>query len=208
MTASIVTITGPSCCGKSTLERFLACSPEFYRTVSVTTRPPRVGEVAGEHYHFATEEEFADLESSGSLFESVTFSGYQYGGLVSEMTSAWRADRVPVIVCEPHGLEQICVWSKSLGVEHVLVHFQPKPYMVHRFIQERLSADLSADALLNRMRSFIYEMEHWHKVVQERTATVSDLRRTIRVEQFLSMSDVLFVFDQIRTSLGLGGSKT
>lgn len=51
----------------------------YLRTVPVTTRPPREGEVNGVDYTFLSLEEFAKLERGGSLLESGIYEGNHYG---------------------------------------------------------------------------------------------------------------------------------
>ncbi|XP_037092842.1 membrane-associated guanylate kinase, WW and PDZ domain-containing protein 2-like [Pollicipes pollicipes] len=51
----------------------------YLRTVPVTTRPPREGEVPGVDYTFLSVEEFRDLERSGNLLESGVYEGHRYG---------------------------------------------------------------------------------------------------------------------------------
>lgn len=47
----------------------------YLRTVPVTTRTPRDGEVNGVDYTFLSPEEFQELEESGSLLESGIYEG-------------------------------------------------------------------------------------------------------------------------------------
>ncbi|XP_063219492.1 membrane-associated guanylate kinase, WW and PDZ domain-containing protein 1 isoform X3 [Bacillus rossius redtenbacheri] len=51
----------------------------YLRTVPVTTRTPREGEVNGVDYTFLTPEEFTALENSGNLLESGIYEGNHYG---------------------------------------------------------------------------------------------------------------------------------
>ncbi|XP_075219002.1 membrane associated guanylate kinase, WW and PDZ domain containing protein magi isoform X2 [Lycorma delicatula] len=51
----------------------------YLRTVPVTTREPRQGEVNGVDYTFLTPEEFQQLEASGTLLESGIYEGNHYG---------------------------------------------------------------------------------------------------------------------------------
>ncbi|XP_069694002.1 membrane-associated guanylate kinase, WW and PDZ domain-containing protein 1 isoform X2 [Periplaneta americana] len=51
----------------------------YLRTVPVTTRTPRDGEVNGIDYTFLTPEEFMALERSGNLLESGIYEGNHYG---------------------------------------------------------------------------------------------------------------------------------
>lgn len=50
----------------------------YLRTVPVTTREPRDGEVNGVDYTFLTPEQFRQLEESGSLLESGIYEGKSY----------------------------------------------------------------------------------------------------------------------------------
>jgi guanylate kinase len=76
----LTVLSGPSGVGKSTVVAELArTSPQIWISVSVTTRPPRPGEVSGREYHFVGEAEFDRLVASGALLEWASFAGYRYG---------------------------------------------------------------------------------------------------------------------------------
>ncbi|XP_066948229.1 membrane-associated guanylate kinase, WW and PDZ domain-containing protein 1-like isoform X7 [Macrobrachium rosenbergii] len=71
----------------------------YLRTVPVTTRSPRQGEVNGVDYTFLSKEEFRALQRSGNLLESGVFEGYEYGTPIpSPVSSAFQqrqtADRI------------------------------------------------------------------------------------------------------------------
>jgi len=54
-------------------------SPGLVRSVSLTTRKPRVGDVDGEDYHFVSEGEFDDRREAGALLEWAEVHGNLYG---------------------------------------------------------------------------------------------------------------------------------
>ena len=55
----IITLTGASACGKDTLlKRLLKEYPSLKPVITLTTRPPREGEINGVDYNFTTDEEF------------------------------------------------------------------------------------------------------------------------------------------------------
>ena len=64
-------IVGPSGAGKGTLINFLTSQfPEkFGFSVSYTTRPPRAGEVDGEHYNFVTTDKFKSMIANNEFIE-------------------------------------------------------------------------------------------------------------------------------------------
>jgi guanylate kinase len=76
----LTVLSGPSGVGKSTVVAELnRTCPQIWISVSVTTRPPRPGEVNGREYHFVDDEEFDRLIASGALLEWATFAGNRYG---------------------------------------------------------------------------------------------------------------------------------
>ena len=76
----LTVLSGPSGVGKSTVVAELnRTCPQIWISVSVTTRPPRPGEVDGRHYHFVDDAEFDRLVATGALLEWATFAGHRYG---------------------------------------------------------------------------------------------------------------------------------
>ena len=103
----LVVISGPSGVGKTTvLKRLLECTPvPLVRSVSATTRPPRLGEVDGVDYHFLSGEEFDRRRREGELLECVEVfgRGYWYGTLNSEVTSGLEAGKWVVLAIDVQG---------------------------------------------------------------------------------------------------------
>lgn len=56
----------------------------YARTMPVTTRPIRDGEVDGVDYKFITKEQFINMERDGFLLESGIYCNYYYGNLISD----------------------------------------------------------------------------------------------------------------------------
>lgn len=76
----LIVFSGPSGVGKDTLLReFLRTSPDCVRSVSVTTRAPREGEVHGQDYFFVSREEFGGYAARGELLEYAEYGGNYYG---------------------------------------------------------------------------------------------------------------------------------
>ena len=71
---------GPTGAGKSTICRHLAQDfDDLDLSISLTSRPPRSGEVEGVDYFFITEEDFRQRVQRGELFEWEETHGYLYG---------------------------------------------------------------------------------------------------------------------------------
>ena len=84
----IVVISGPSGVGKSTVAGMvLEKALRLVRSVSLTTRKPRQGDVDGEDYHFVSPEEFVARRDAGGLLEWAEVHGNLYG------TEAVQVDR-------------------------------------------------------------------------------------------------------------------
>lgn len=102
----IITLTGPSCAGKSTLEAALT-KLGVGRAISHTTRTPRAGEVDGVQYHFVSQEAFDEMNARGDFVEAVTFGGQSYALSGASLEVARHSFEHTVIVVEPHGAQQI-----------------------------------------------------------------------------------------------------
>lgn len=69
----LVVLAGPTAVGKGTVASFIRRHhPEVRLSVSATTRPPRPGEVEGEHYYFVDDAEFDRMVAAGDLLEWAT----------------------------------------------------------------------------------------------------------------------------------------
>lgn len=73
-------VSGPSGAGKGTLiQTALKALPQLAYSVSVTTRPPRAGEVDGQDYIFLSREEFQKWIEEDRFLEWAEYSGNLYG---------------------------------------------------------------------------------------------------------------------------------
>ena len=83
MKGNIYIISSPSGAGKSSLLKALFekynSDNSMYLSVSHTTRPPRVGEVNGSHYHFVNEDEFKTLIDKDAFYEWAHVFDKYYG---------------------------------------------------------------------------------------------------------------------------------
>ncbi|MDO5300990.1 MAG: guanylate kinase [Tissierellia bacterium] len=76
----LLVLSGPSGSGKGTVSAALMeQNQEIQYSTSVTTRPPRVGEVDGENYFFKTKEEFEEMVAQDQLLEHAFVHTNYYG---------------------------------------------------------------------------------------------------------------------------------
>jgi guanylate kinase len=76
----LLVLSGPSGVGKGTVNRHLmTLKPLLKLSVSMTTRPPRPGEVEGQDYYFAGRSQFNRLIREDAFLEWAKVHGYLYG---------------------------------------------------------------------------------------------------------------------------------
>lgn len=76
----LIVISGPSGAGKTSIcEALLKGWTNAEWSVSVTTRPMRKGERAGQSYEFVDLEEFEARQAAGAFLESAQYVGHRYG---------------------------------------------------------------------------------------------------------------------------------
>jgi guanylate kinase len=73
-------VSAPSGAGKTTLvSGLLAADPMIRKSVSYTTRKPRLGEENGQDYHFVDAAEFERMRTKGEFLETAEVHGNLYG---------------------------------------------------------------------------------------------------------------------------------
>ncbi len=78
--AGLTVLSGPSGVGKGSVVAVVSRTyPSVWLSVSVTTRPPRPGEVDGAHYHFVSNAEFDRMIAAGELLEWAEYTDRRYG---------------------------------------------------------------------------------------------------------------------------------
>ena len=81
--------------------------PNLKYSISVTTRPPRVGEVDAVNYFFLSEQEFDEMLKDDLLLESATFVGYRYGTPRSFVYEQIHAGNAVIMDIDIQGAAQI-----------------------------------------------------------------------------------------------------
>lgn len=138
---TILTITGPTCSGKTTVEAKLqqmGCG----RTISHTTRWPRASEVNGEHYHFVTDDEFDILQAAGKFVENTKFGSCRYALSADSIRTAQHSAAHSVIVADPHGVAQIKDFCLDNGLGIVSIWVDCLPQTQARRWMARLMSDM------------------------------------------------------------------
>lgn len=101
-------LSGPSGVGKSTVvARLRELQPQIWQSVSVTTRPPRPGEIDGREYFFVSEPEFDVMVADGKLLEWAQFAGNKYGTPRGPVEDRLRTGITTLLEIDVEGARQI-----------------------------------------------------------------------------------------------------
>lgn len=107
--AGAYVISGPTAVGKGTVVAALKAShPEVHVSISVTTRPPRPGEVDGVHYYFVDAETFDQLVADDGLLEwAVVHGTHRYGTPRQAVLDAMAAGHPTILEIDLQGARQV-----------------------------------------------------------------------------------------------------
>lgn len=97
--ARLTVLAGPTAVGKGTVSADVrARYPQVWLSVSMTTRPPRPGEVDGVHYHFVDDATFDRMVADGEFLEWAVVHGRHRYGTPRGPVLARLADGVPALL--------------------------------------------------------------------------------------------------------------
>lgn len=185
-TGLLLILSSPSGAGKSTLaRRLMEWDGNLAFSVSATTRPPRPGEVDGQHYHFVSQDRFDALVADGGMLEHATVFGNSYGTPRAPVEAAMDAGRDTIFDIDWQGGQQIR--ASALG-GHVVSIFILPPSLPELERRLRARAQDSDEVIAGRMAKSRDEISHWAEydyvlVNDDLDATEARLRAIITAER-------------------------
>jgi len=154
----LLVLSSPSGAGKTTItRRLLERDPSLSLSVSVTTRPPRPGEVDGKDYRFIDRAKFDRMVAEGELLEHAAVFGHCYGTPRQPIEAAIAAGRDIVTDIDWQGTQQV---KASLRDDLVTVFILP-PTNAALEARLRTRAQVSDAVVAQRMAKSSEEMSHW-----------------------------------------------
>ena len=117
----LLVLSGPGGVGKSTVAKALRDQPDFWVSVSATTRDPRFNEVNGIDYFFYSNEEFDAAIANDEFLEWAEFAGNRYGTPRAAVERALAAGRNVLLEIEIDGAKQV----RAQSGEAILVFLEP-----------------------------------------------------------------------------------
>ncbi len=104
----VIFLTGVSGSGKTTMMDLLLQDPQFEKVCSLTTRPPREGEVSGDHYVFVSIPEFEILIQEKKMLEyAFVHQIAYYGTRIDWLQDALDRGKSPVKTIDMIGMDVI-----------------------------------------------------------------------------------------------------
>lgn len=158
-TGLLIILSSPSGAGKSTLaRRLMNWDPALGFSVSATTRPPRAGEVDGQHYYFTSPDEFRAMVEADQMLEHAEVFGNFYGSPRGPVETAMREGRDTLFDVDWQGGQQIR--ASALG-GHVISIFVLPPSLSELERRLRARGQDSDEVIEGRMEKSRAEISHW-----------------------------------------------
>ena len=154
----MLVLSSPSGAGKTTLSRqLLELEPAVTMSVSVTTRPPRQGEVEGKDYFFVSPSSFQGMAKGGGFLEHAQVFGHHYGTPKEPVMMALAKGRDVLFDIDWQGAQQM----KERAREDLVSVFVLPPS--HDELERRLKARAqdADDVVAKRMAKAASEISHW-----------------------------------------------
>ncbi len=152
-------LSSPSGAGKTTMSRRLVVDdPEIVMSVSVTTRPPRSGEIEGRDYRFVDDAGFDALIKDDQLLEWATVFGHRYGTPRGPVEDTLHAGRDVLFDIDWQGTQQLQQTDAASDLVRVFI-LPPTMAELERRLRGR-GTD-SEDVVAQRMKRAATEISHW-----------------------------------------------
>ena len=180
-------IAAPSGGGKSSMvNALLAREPGIRLSISWTTRPPRLGESEGQHYHFVDEPAFRKLLDAGEFLEHANVYGNWYATSATWLQSQLACGQDVLLEIDWQGAAQV----RKLIPDSVHVFILPPSLAA---LNERLvkRGQDSPAVIARRLDGAFAEIRHWQEfdyviINQDFATAVDDLAAIVRAARLVS----------------------
>lgn len=164
MTKILVTLTGRTCSGKSTIFKAAQSCTLFNTIVSTTTREKRDGEIEGKDYYFISHDESLNLEKDDKLAELAIYNDQRYGVTKDELFTK-LSDKPSILIVEPSGIEHYVKPALDFGAVNLKVWVNIDPEVAYkRFITRSIrdfQVNSKIEVIFDRFKSMMTEENKW-----------------------------------------------
>ncbi|MDF3033123.1 MAG: guanylate kinase [Alphaproteobacteria bacterium] len=169
----MLVLSSPSGAGKTTIaKKLLELEPELAPSISVTTRPPRPGEMNGQDYLFVTPGQFNEMIQKGELLEHAEVFGYSYGTPKKRALDTLISGKDIIFDIDWQGTQQLAQIARSDLISVFIL--PPSTEELERRLKNRAQDEESV--VERRMAEAATEMSHWAEydyVIVNRDLTLS-----------------------------------
>lgn len=143
----VFVISAPAGTGKTTLVDKLAKEfPSVVRSISYTTRLPRLGEVEGDHYHFIKRDEFESMIEDDLFLEHVRLYDDYYGTSRHWVLEQQRQGKHVILVIDTQGamrlkgaLKAVFIFISPPSLEELSKRLERRKTETSETLEKRLS---------------------------------------------------------------------
>jgi guanylate kinase len=154
----MLVLSSPSGAGKTTLSRkLLQEDSDVSLSISVTTRPPRPGEINGRDYHFINDRRFEEMVQNDELLEWARVFDYRYGTPRRPVAEALVGGRDVLFDIDWQGTQQLREKARSDLVSIFVL--PPSVPELERRLRSRAQDDEAT--IRKRMAKAADEVSHW-----------------------------------------------
>jgi guanylate kinase len=181
---TLFVVSAPSGAGKTTLCREIRLRlQDLAYSVSVTTRPPRPGEIDGTDFRFVTRSQFQEMLDRGEMAEWATVHANLYGTPAAPLEAALKDGRDVLLDIDTQGAAQL----RARYPDAVLV-FVVAPSMgelEQRLRERRSDSDREIARRLERAREEIKLWRHYDYLIVNRDVkeAMDQLQSIIQAER-------------------------
>ena len=129
----VLALFGKSGAGKDTIQKWLTTNYNMNGIISCTTRPPRDYERDGIHYHFLSNEEFAQKVLNTSMLEATVFNDWCYGTPIESL----KEDKINVGVFNIQGIECL-LQDNRLDILPIFIDCSDKTRLLRNIKREKV----------------------------------------------------------------------
>jgi guanylate kinase len=188
-------ISAPSGAGKSTLLEGMRPGADFVYSISCTTRPPRAGEIDGEHYHFLSKEEFDARIEAGDFLEYAEVHGNYYGTRRDLVITSLEQGIDVLVDIDVQGARSIRQDGDGVRQSLADIFIMPPSFdeLRHRLVKRGTE---TAEQIEMRLKNAASEIESWKEyrytlISGSMEEDLQKFRAIMRAERYLSRRLVL-----------------
>ncbi len=184
----IIILSGPSGSGKTTLHQKLLQSPAFkgklVKSLSATTRLPRVGEKNGRDYLFLSKEDFLDKQKRGEFLEFMQVFENYYGTPKDKVDAALKKGKSVLLCIDVKGAKVVS--SKYPDAVKVFVKTPTLADLKKRLSKRGTESSKDLELRFKFAKAELKEVKHYHHVVVNGSLAHAyrDLARILNKEIF------------------------